>query len=106
MTKYEVLVTNEALADMDRIFDYIAEKLLSPENAAGQYDRIADAILTLDTFPERHRVMESSNEKANGLRMMPVDNYCVFYCIRDKRVFVTDVLYGACDYESKLKGLD
>ena len=106
MTKYDVLVTNEALADMDQIFDYIAIELLSPENAAGQYDRIADAIMSLDTFPERNRVMESSREKANELRMMPVDNYCVFYCIRDKRVFVTDVLYGACDYESKLRGLD
>lgn len=91
---------------MDRIIGYIADELLSPENAAGQYDRIADAILTLDTFPERHRIMESSNEKTNGLRIMPVDNFCVFYCIRDKRVFVTDVLYGACDYESKLRRLD
>ena len=40
-----------------------------------------------------------------GLRMLPVDNYTVFYCVRGHQVFVTDVLYGACDFEEKLKGL-
>ena len=105
MKSYEVMITDEALSDMDKIYDYIAGELLSPENAAEQYDRIADALLTLNAFPERNRVLDSPREREMGLRMLLVDNYCVFYCIRQNRVFVTDVLYGACDYESKLKGL-
>ena len=39
--------TDEALADMDAIYNYIANTLLAPENAMGQYNRIAKAILTL-----------------------------------------------------------
>jgi len=50
--------------------------------------------------------MDSPREHKIGLRMLPVDNYTVFYCIKGNYVFVTDVLYGACDYEGKLKGLD
>lgn len=105
MKSYEVMITDEALNDMDKIYDYIASELLSPENAAEQYDRIADALLTLSAFPERNRVLDSPRERECELRMLQVDNYCAFYCVRQNRVFVTDVLYGACDYESKLKGL-
>ena len=45
------MITDEALSDMDKLYDYIAGELLSPENAAEQYDRIADALLTLNAFP-------------------------------------------------------
>ena len=66
--------------------------------------RIADEILTLDTFPERFRIMDSEPEKRMELRRMLVDNYSVFYTIRDERVVVTDVLYTASDIEARLRG--
>ena len=78
--------------------------LLASENAMGQYDRIADEILTLDTFPERFRIMDSEPEKRMELRRMLVDNYSVIYTICDERVIVTDVLYTASDIEARLRG--
>ena len=54
-----------------------------PDNAMGQYNRIADEILTLDTFPERFRIMDSEPEK---------------------RMELTDVLYTASDIEARLRG--
>ena len=69
-----------------------------------QYNLIADEILTLDTFPERFRIMDSEPEKRMELRRMLVDNYSVFYTIRDERVIVTDVLYTASDIEARLRG--
>ena len=80
-------------------------KVLAPENAMGQYNRIADEILTLDTFPERFRIMESEPEKSMELRRMLVDNYSVFYTVREDEVIVTDVLYTASDIEARLRGL-
>ena len=85
-------------------YNYIAIDLLAPDNAMGQYNRIADEILTLDTFPERFRIMDSEPEKRMELRRMLVDNYSVFYTIRDERVIVTDVLYTASDIEARLRG--
>lgn len=90
---YTVEITDEALADMEQLYQYIAEVLLSPENAIGQYNRIADAILTLNELPEHSR----------GIRRMLVDNYSVFYIIEGTRVIVTDVLYSASDIEQRLK---
>ena len=91
--RFVVQITDSALNDMEELYRYIAEKLESPQNAAGQYDRIADEILSLDIEPER----------AAGLRRMLVDNYSVFYVIRDDKVIVTDVLYSASDIEQRLK---
>ncbi len=46
MKKYVVEITDEALADMEQIYDYIASVLQVPENAMRQYNRIADEIVT------------------------------------------------------------
>ena len=70
----------------------------------GNIISIADEILTLDTFPERFRIMDSEPEKRMELRRMFVDNYSVFYTICDERVIVTDVLYTASDIEACLRG--
>lgn len=105
MEQYKVEITKEALQDMEDIYNYIALELLSLENAMGQYNRIADEILTLDTFPQRYRIMDSEPEKQMGLRRMLVDNYSVFYTIRGNKVIVTDVLYTASDIEARLRGV-
>ena len=47
MKEYVVRVTDEALEDMQALRAYIANELLSPENAERQYRRIAEKILTL-----------------------------------------------------------
>ncbi|CDC45493.1 putative uncharacterized protein [Firmicutes bacterium CAG:424] len=63
MKHYTVEITNEALADMEQLYNHIAYVLQAPENAMDQYNRIADAILTLDTMAERIRIMESEPER-------------------------------------------
>lgn len=103
MERYTVQVTEEALSDMEDIYRYIAEKLQSPDNALGQYNRIADEILSLDAFPERYRLVDFEPERSKGMRRMLVDHYSVFYVVRNSRVVVTDVLYSSSDIEQRLK---
>lgn len=103
MRQYKVQITDKALADMEEIYNYIAIQLRAPENAIGQYNRIAKAIEELNVFPERVRLMESKQERAMGLRQLVVNNYSVFYVIEDERVIVMRVLYSASDIEVRLK---
>lgn len=103
MKQYTVEITNEALADMEQLYNHIAYVLFAPENAMGQYNRIADEILKLNTFPERFRFMDSEPERSKGIRRMLVDNYSVFYVVKEDTVIVTNVLYSASDIESRLK---
>ncbi|MBD5464595.1 MAG: type II toxin-antitoxin system RelE/ParE family toxin [Lachnospiraceae bacterium] len=102
MKQYTVQITDKALVDMEEIYIYIAEQLLAPENAMGQYNRIAEAIQNLNVFPERVRIMESEPEHTMGLRQLPIDNFSVFYVIEDHRVVVTRVLYSASDISRRL----
>ena len=104
MKQYKVEITKSALQDKEDIYNYIAEELLAPESAIGQYNRIADAILSLDIFPEKFRLLESEPEKVKEIRRMVVDNYSVFYVIKENRVIITDVLYSASDIEARLRG--
>ena len=103
---YTVEITDEALSNMEQIYQYIAETLLSPENAIGQYNRIADAILTLDELPQRCPIMDTEPEHDRGIRRMLIDNYSVFYIVKRTRVIVTNVLYSASDIIHRLKNQD
>jgi plasmid stabilization system protein ParE len=87
---------------MEEIYTYIAEQLQAPENAMGQYNRIAEAIQKLNVFPERVRIMESEPEHTMGLRQLPIDNFSAFYMIEDDRVIFTRVLYSASDISKRL----
>ena len=103
MREYPVKITEKALGDMNGIYEYIAVNLQSPENAMGQYNRIADRVLELGFFPEKFRRVDFEPERSQGLRRMLVDNYSVFYVFKDETVTVTRVLYSASDIEKRLK---
>ena len=102
--KYTVEITDAALTDMEQLYHHIAYVLQAPENAMAQYNRIADAILTLDTLAERIRIMEAEPERSKEMRRLLIDNYSVFYVVQGDRVIVTDVLYSESDIENRLKG--
>jgi plasmid stabilization system protein ParE len=100
--EYTIQITDKALADMEEIYTYIAKQLQSPENALGQYNRIAEAIQKLNIFPERVKIMESEPERRLEIRQLSIDNFYVFYVIKDNRVIVTRVLYSASDISKRL----
>lgn len=102
MKQYTVQITDKALADMEEIYNYIAIQLQAPENAIGQYNRIAEAIEGLNSFPERVKLMESEPERMIGLRQLVVDNYSAFYVIENEKVIITRVLYSASNIEKRL----
>ena len=103
MKEYDVKITHRALADIDMIYDYIAQSLQAPDTAAKQYNRIADGIMSLNIFPERCKLFDSQPERDMGLRQLLVDNYSVIYVVEDDAVTVLRVLYSASDICARLK---
>ena len=102
MRHYEVLISDKANEDMEAIYKYIAETLLEPATAVKQYDRIAEAILSLEKMPERIKIMNSEPERSEGLRPLVVDNYTVFFVINVETVLIARVLYSASDINKRL----
>lgn len=102
---FDVQISEQADNDLRGIFEYIAFELLAQENAAGQLDRLEEAISKLDHMPEKYRRYEREPWRSRGLRVFPVDNYLVFY-IHDeetKIVTVIRVMYGGRDVDKELK---
>lgn len=46
--------------------------------------------------------MDLEPEHSRGLRRMIVDNYSIFYVVKEDRVVVTNVLYTPSDIERRL----
>lgn len=101
---YEVRLTTEAENDLRGIFEYIAFELQSPQNAAGQLDRLEQSIMSLDQMPERFRVYEKEPWHSRDLRIMPVDNYLVFYIPNheEQTVKIMRVIYDGRDIDKQL----
>lgn len=101
---YEVITTDQAEADLRGIYEYIAFELLSPDNAAGQFERLEEHIIELEEFPEKFRPYEKEPWHSRGLRVMPVDNYLVFYILNKDTgiVTVTRVMYAGRDVDNQL----
>lgn len=78
MKRYTVEITDEAMTNMDEIYNHISNVLLSPVNAMRQYNRIADAILKLDIMPERFRIVECEPEHSNELRSSLYSFFSIF----------------------------
>ncbi len=102
MKIYEVQITQDALRDLESIYDYIKNKLSAPQAAENLYNRITGAVLSLDAFPERYAVLQSKNEYFKSIRRMLVGNYSVFYVIKGDTVVVTSILYSASNIEHRL----
>ena len=78
--------------------------MLVPEAAAGQTERIMKAARSLEQMPMRHRLYEEEPWHSQGLRVLPVDNYLVFYMPDETRatVNIIRIMYGGRDIDKQL----
>ena len=95
MKKYKVIITDEAITDIEKIYHYIAYDLLSLENALKQNTRILNAIFDLEKLPEKYAIYDTKSKKLKNIRKMNVDNYAVYFIVNTNTVIVISVLYGA-----------
>lgn len=95
MNKYIVELMPRAYRDIEEIYAYIAYEKLSPENAKGQIDRIKNAILGLDIFPESHQDRTIGRYAGKGYKQLIIDNYIAIFRINEEkmRVLVVTVQY-------------
>jgi len=101
---YKIILSNQADEDIRAIYEYIAFDLQSQQNAAGQINRLEKEILSLDQMPERFGKYKSEPWHSRNLRVMPVDNYLVFYIPdhNDQTVNVIRIMYGGRDTNAQL----
>lgn len=105
---FEVEISAQAESDLRGVFEYIAVKLKAVSTAAGQLSRLQDEIQSLSDMPERYHLYEREPWHSRGLRVLTVDNFCVFYAVHKEShtVFVARVMYGARNIDAELLRAD
>lgn len=104
MDNYSVMMSAAAAEDIGGIADYIAYTLLEPETAAKLIGRLKTAVKSLETMPERHPLVADTYLALCGIRMICVDNYCVFYTVdkAEHNVTIIRIIYKKRAWERLL----
>ena len=101
---FDVRISEQADRDLREIYEYIAFFLRAPENAYAQLERLEEAIMKLEKMPDRFRRYEREPWLSRGLRVLPVDNYLVFYIPKSETriVSVLRVMYSGRNLDAEL----
>ena len=90
---WNIEIADAAYEDLRNIYSYIAIELRSPDDARNVLRRILAQIATLDEMPDRFRTYPREPLSSQGVRVMDVGNYCVYYLPKDGVVSVGRILY-------------
>jgi toxin ParE1/3/4 len=98
--RYRVTYRPAVERDFLRLYEYIASEG-SPENAAAFVQRIEDACLSLETFPERGTRRDDLRPR---LRIMGFERrVTIAFQVGRKEVVIVRILYAGQDYERALR---
>ena len=90
---WAVEISDAAYEDLRNIYSYIALELRSPDDARNVLRRILAEMATLNEMPNRFRPYQREPLSSQGVRVMDVGNYCVYYLAKDDVVSVARILY-------------
>jgi toxin ParE1/3/4 len=101
---WDVNYTDDAISDLQGVYDYISDVLLEPVTADKQTNRIMDAADSLDNMPFRYRLYDKEPWHSRVLRVLPVDNYLIFYLPEESKYMVTiiRIMYARSDIDRHL----
>ncbi len=100
---WKIKYVKEAINDLNCIYNYISNELLSPTIAAKQISTIMSSIRNLEKMPLRHRLYEEEPWYSKGVRFFPVSNYIVFYMAEDvlQEVYILRIMYKGRDIKTQ-----
>ncbi|MDO5434719.1 type II toxin-antitoxin system RelE/ParE family toxin [Eubacterium sp.] len=95
MKSYEVIVTDAAQKDIERIWRYIRTELLEPEAAKAFRKKLKSEILKLGQMPARHSAYKKEPWAKRGLRFFKTGHFLTFFIIleSEQQVYVLRTVY-------------
>ena len=100
MGKYKVKIYPTAQMDLNDIVSYL--NTLSPQAAIKYYDLLVEKIDSLVEMPERCPFVRNIALKAKGYRYLIVENYLVFFVVKDDTIQIRRILYNKHQYKGLL----
>ena len=94
MVKYNIEYSKEAKQDLIEIKQYIKYNLQEPETAQKLIDKIRNEINNLKNNPKIFSIIDDDLLKKLEIRKLIVDNYIIFYRIKNNNIEVVRIMYG------------
>ncbi len=94
MKKYNIEYSKESKQDLIGIKQYIKYNLQEPETANKLISKIRKEINALKDNSEIYAIIDDDIIKKLEIRKLIVDNYIVFYRIKDNNIQIVRVMYG------------
>jgi len=94
--KHKIKYLPIAQQDLIEIFDYIKED--NPSAAKSFIDKIDKSISKLELFPQAGVVLKDDRLEMLGYRMLVIENYLVFYVIKENIVEIRRIIHGSRRY--------
>jgi len=96
MRSYDIRYLPVAEEDLNEIVDYLLEYSV---DAANEFiDALEGLEGQLSNFPESAPLMQNRKLRNRGYRMLVVDEYLLFYTLRNECMFVMRIIHGKRDY--------
>lgn len=95
MARHTVRWTEQAVADLEGITDYIAQQ--APDAAAPVAQKVVDAADSLTELAERGRGVPEPELAALGLRELLPGVYRLIYLVETETVAIVAVIHGSRD---------
>ena len=97
MKKFKIHYLSIAENDIIEIIDYISKD--NPNAALRLIDKIDDRINELSNFPEIGKKPNDRRLQKLGYRILVIDNYLIFYVIKNEEIEIRRILHGKRKYE-------
>jgi addiction module RelE/StbE family toxin len=94
-SKYTVRLLSIAEQDLVDLVSYFAAE--NPRAASAMLNHVEDSLKSLQSHPFVGRVPHNPKLTALGYRVLVIENYLVFYKVKDNVVLVHRILHGARD---------
>ena len=94
MKKYNIEYSKESKQDLIGIKQYIKYNLQEPEIAQKLITKIRTQIDSLKYSPEIYAIIDEDIIKKLEIRKLIVDNYIVFFRIKNDSIQIVRIMYG------------
>ena len=94
MDRYNVEYSKESKQDLIGIKQYIKYNLQEPETAQKLISKIRNEINNLKYNPKICSIIDDDLIKKLEIRKLIVDNYIIFYRVRNNNIEIVRVMYG------------
>lgn len=94
MNKYNIEYSKESRQDLIGIKQYIKYNLQEPEIAQKLISKIRKELNNLKNNPEIYAIIDDDIIKKIEIRKLMIDNYIVFYRIKNDNIEIVRIMYG------------